>query len=52
MGNDGAGFVKELLADHESIMIILSENINHLAIDIHDAGTSDFINARWKHMKR
>lgn len=41
--NDGAGFVKELLADHESIIIRLRENINRLANDFHDAGTSDFI---------
>ena len=41
--NDGAGFVKELLADHESIIIRLRENINYFANDLHDSGTSDFI---------
>lgn len=41
--NDGAGFVKELLADHESIVIRLRENINYFANDLGDAGTSDFI---------
>ena len=41
--NDGAGFVKELLTDHESIISRLRENINHFANKLHDAGTSDFI---------
>lgn len=41
--NDGKGFVRELLIDHESIIIRLRENINYFANDLHDAGTSDFI---------
>jgi starvation-inducible DNA-binding protein len=41
--NDSGGFIKELLGDHESIIIRLRENINHLANDLKDAGTSDFI---------
>jgi starvation-inducible DNA-binding protein len=41
--NDGAGYVKELLADHESIITRLRENINHFANELGDAGTSDFI---------
>jgi starvation-inducible DNA-binding protein len=41
--NDGAGFVKELLADHESIIIRLRENIKLTADELGDAGTSDFI---------
>ena len=41
--NDSMGFVKELLADHESLIIRLRENINHFANELHDAGTSDFI---------
>ena len=41
--NDGAGFVKELLGDHESIITRLREHINYFANDLHDAGTSDFI---------
>ena len=41
--NDGAGFAKELLADHESIIIRLRENINYFANELHDLGTSDFI---------
>jgi starvation-inducible DNA-binding protein len=35
--------VKELLADHESIIIHFRENINRFADEFHDAGTSDFI---------
>ena len=41
--NDSAGFMKELLADHESIIIHLRENINRFANECHDLGTSDFI---------
>ncbi len=41
--NSSEGFIKELLNDHESIIIKLRENINHIANDLHDAGTSDFI---------
>ena len=41
--NDGPGFIKELLADHESIIIRLRENINRFANELQDAGTSDFI---------
>lgn len=41
--NDGAGFVKELLEDHQSIIIRLRENINKMASELNDAGTSDFI---------
>lgn len=41
--NDSAGFLKELLADHESIIIRLRENINHFANNLNDPGTSDFI---------
>ena len=41
--NDSTGFVKELLADHESIIIFLRENINRFANELHDTGTSDFI---------
>src|SRR5215510_11885284 len=29
--NDSAGFIKELLGDHESIVIRLRENVNHFA---------------------
>jgi starvation-inducible DNA-binding protein len=41
--NDSAGFMKALLADHESIIIHLREEINRYANEWHDAGTSDFI---------
>ncbi len=41
--NDSAGYIKELLVDHESIIISLRENIDHLATDLKDAGTSDYI---------
>ena len=41
--NDSLGFIKELLMDHESIIIFLRENINKFAGEYGDAGTSDFI---------
>lgn len=41
--NDSNGFIKELLLDHESIIIYLRENINLIANDLQDAGTSDYI---------
>ena len=41
--NDSHGFITELLADHESIIIHLREKINTLANDFGDLGTSDFI---------
>src|SRR5215470_7536407 len=37
--NDGSGFMKELLGDHESIITRLRENVNHIANDLGDAGT-------------
>lgn len=41
--NDSQGFIKELLGDHESIIVFLRENINRFANELQDAGTSDFI---------
>lgn len=41
--NGSSGFIKELLADHETIIINLRENINRIANDFSDFGTSDFI---------
>ncbi len=41
--NDSAGFITELLSDHESIIIQLRENINRFANEFEDLGTSDFI---------
>ena len=40
---DSAGFIRELLGDHESITIRLRENINLFAGELNDLGTSDFI---------
>jgi starvation-inducible DNA-binding protein len=41
--NDSLGFIRELLTDHESVIIFLRENINRFANEYGDAGTSDFI---------
>ena len=41
--NDSAGFISELLQDHETIIIHLRENVNRFANDWGDTGTSDFI---------
>ncbi|MDI1255476.1 MAG: DNA starvation/stationary phase protection protein [Flavobacterium sp.] len=41
--NDSAGYLKELLADHESLIMILRGNIPVFANEYHDLGTSDFI---------
>ena len=41
--NSSEGFIKELLNDHESIIVKLRENINHIGNDLHDLGTSDYI---------
>lgn len=41
--NDSQGFIRELLIDHESIIIVLRENIKPFANDFHDLGSSDFI---------
>jgi len=41
--NDSAGFIRELLADHETIIITMRENIDRFANEYKDAGTSDFI---------
>ena len=41
--NDSAGFIRELLTDHESLIIHLRENINYFATDLKDAGSSDFL---------
>jgi starvation-inducible DNA-binding protein len=43
--NDGAGFIKALLNDHESLIIRLRENVNYFADELKDAGTSDFMTA-------
>lgn len=41
--NDNIGFMKELLMDHESIILFLREQIKPFANNYHDAGSSDFI---------
>jgi len=41
--NDSHVYIKELLSDHESIIISLRKNIHPFAVDQKDAGTSDFI---------
>jgi len=41
--NDSLGYLAELLADHESIIMFIRGNINPVAIDFQDAGTSDFL---------
>jgi starvation-inducible DNA-binding protein len=41
--NDSHGFIKELLEDHDNIIIILRERIKSFANDFHDAGSADFI---------
>ncbi|MEJ1240849.1 DNA starvation/stationary phase protection protein [Chryseolinea sp. T2] len=41
--NDSQTFVKELLSDHESIIIHIRENIDGYVTAFHDAGSSDFV---------
>lgn len=41
--NDSLSYIKELLEDHETILIHLRENINNFAQAQHDLGTSDYI---------
>ena len=41
--NDSHGFIKELLEDHESIIIVLREHIKSFTSVLHDAGSSDFV---------
>lgn len=41
--NDSASYIKELLSDHESILIHLRENIDDYADALNDAGSSDYI---------
>lgn len=41
--NESLGFIKDLLEDHETIIIHIRENINRYASEWHDQGSSDFI---------
>jgi len=44
-GNDSLGFIRELLIDHESIIINLRADVNLFANEYKDMGTSDFLTA-------
>lgn len=41
--NDSASYLKELLIDHETLIMSLRGNIDVFANEYHDLGTSDFI---------
>ena len=41
--NDSAGFIKELLSDHEAIIIVCRQNIKAFADKYQDTGSSDFV---------
>jgi starvation-inducible DNA-binding protein len=41
--NDSLGFIKELVMDHENIIIFIREKINLFANEYGDAGTSDYV---------
>lgn len=41
--NNSEGFIKDLLADHEAVIEFIRGNINRIANDFGDAGTSDYI---------
>ena len=41
--NDSQGFIRELLENHESIIMILRGHIHAFASEYHDAGSGDFI---------
>jgi len=41
--NDGPGFIRELLNDHESLIMQFRQKVNYFAIDLKDAGSSDYI---------
>jgi starvation-inducible DNA-binding protein len=41
--NDSKTFMKDLLVDHESIIIHCRENISHFADKLNDFGSADFI---------
>jgi len=41
--NDSLSLIKDLLSDHESVIMELRENIDRFADDLHDTGSSDFI---------
>ncbi|MBC6110047.1 Dps family protein [Pedobacter fastidiosus] len=41
--NDSLGYIKDLLADHETIIEFIRGNINPIADEYGDAGTSDYL---------
>jgi len=41
--NDSRGYIRDLLADHETIILHIRENIGRYANEWHDQGSSDFI---------
>jgi starvation-inducible DNA-binding protein len=41
--NTSLGFIKELVMDHEAVIVFIRENINKFAGEYGDAGSSDFI---------
>jgi starvation-inducible DNA-binding protein len=41
--NDSKGFIKELLNDHETIIIYIRTQMNRLAEQLKDSGTSDYL---------
>jgi len=41
--NDSQGFIRELLADHQSLILILRGNIKSFGDEFQDLGTADFI---------
>ena len=41
--NDSASFIYELLSDHESIIIYIRSQLNHLDTQSKDQGTSDYL---------
>jgi len=46
--NDSLSFIKDLLSDHESVIIEMRENITRFADEWHDLGSSDFITGLMK----
>jgi len=41
--NDAQGFMRELLTDHESVIILCREYVDSFANEYKDSGTSDFV---------
>jgi starvation-inducible DNA-binding protein len=46
--NNSEGYIKDLLLDHESILLHLRENIDNYVTAFHDAGSSDYITGLMK----